>query len=386
VALKDAADAQTGIDEYATMVDAYNLYKDTPIYTASDEDFNTAYNGLIGGKNVYVFKVDYVIAKTRQVKELFALADELGYDFAELGGKAEVQATIDALVDDDPDLTSFLREAAIMQIYQIYADDEAELYDSLDVSALIPNYFLYTEAEAGRDMEKNSSGNWRIKSGANTTAFPGWTISRSGGNWIPTNVRNGQGEGYMDWETEGHVFVAGLRCKSQTQGTLSTEVVGLPEGFYWVGLYGYNQTSNVKFAIKTDSVTIGDDSNSSLNIMNGGSSSSKFNYKEVGSDSVLVAGNLSLTINQTSQSNSEFDIRYFILRLRGANPNAKYDELLEKQQELLTIVDASKAAQAGVEYYTISGMKLDAPKAGQILIRKTTQSNGKVVMDKVLIK
>ena len=54
--------------------------------------------------------------------------------------------------------------------------------------------------------------------------------------------------------------------------------------------------------------------------------------------------------------------------------------------ELMTIVDARQAVKAGVEYYTVGGMKLDAPKAGQILIRKTTQSNGKVVMDKVLIK
>ena len=380
-ALRDAADAQTGLDEYATMVEAYNLYKDTPIYTASDEDFNAAYNGLIDGKNTYIFKVDYVIAKTRQVKDLFALADELGYDFVELGGKSEVQATIDALQDDDPGLSSFLREAAIMQIYQTYADGDDDLIDSLDVSALMPNYFLYTEAEAGRDMEKNSSGNWRIKSGANTTAFPGWTFTRSGGNWIPTTVKVGAGDGYMDWEKEGHVFVAGLRCKSTSQGTLSTEVAGLPEGFYWVGLYGYNQTSNVRFVIKTDSVTIGDDSGSSLNNLNGG----KFNYKEVGADSVLVAGNLSLTLTQTSSSGSEFDIRYFILRLRGSNPDTDNDELLEKQKELLTIVDANKAAQAGVDYYTISGMKLDAPKAGQILIRKT-QSGGKVVVDKVLIK
>jgi hypothetical protein len=385
VALKDAADAQTGLDEYAIMVNAYNTYKDTPIYTAEDEDFNTAYNGLIDGKNAYVFKVDYIIAKTRQVKELFALADELGYDFAELGGKTEVKATIDALADDDPDLTSFLREAAIMQIYQIYADGDAELYDSLDVSALIPNYFLYTEAEAGRDMEKNSSGNWRIKGGENTTIFPGWTMNRSAGNWVPTTVKVGAGDGYMDWERDGHVFVAGLRCKNNTRGTLSTVVTGLPEGYYSVGLYGYNQTTNVKFAIQTDSVTIGDDNNASLNIMNGGKSSSKFNYKEVGSDSVLVAGNLSLTINQTSDSGSEFDIRYFILRLRGINPDADYEALLEAQQELLTLVDANKAVKEGVEYYTVGGMKLDAPKSGQILIRRTTQ-NGKVVVDKVLIK
>lgn len=388
VALKDAADAQTGLDEYATMVQAYNNYKDTPIYTAADEDFNAAYSGLTDGKNAYVFKVDYVIAKTRQVKELFALADELGYDFAELGGKTEVKAAIDALVDDDPDLTSFLREAAILQIYQLYADGDDVTFDSLDVSALIPNYFLYTEAQVDRDMEKNSSGNWRIKSGANTTAFPGWTISRSGGNWIPTNVRNGQGEGYMDWEKDGHVFVAGLRCKSQTQGTLSTVVEGLPEGFYRVGLYGYNQTSNVAFIVKTDSVTIGDGDNGSLNKLYNGddpTKNDKFNYKYVGKDSILVAGNLSLTISQTSQSNSEFDIRFFTLHLRGMNPDADYDALLEAQQELLTVVDANKAVKEGVEYFTVGGIKLDAPKAGEILIRKT-QSGGKVVVDKVIIK
>ena len=62
------------------------------------------------------------------------------------------------------------------------------------------------------------------------------------------------------------------------------------------------------------------------------------------------------------------------------------DNAKSELDNLVTIVDKAKAAVAGVEYYTISGIKLDAPKAGEILIRKTTQSNGKVVVDKVLIK
>ena len=54
--------------------------------------------------------------------------------------------------------------------------------------------------------------------------------------------------------------------------------------------------------------------------------------------------------------------------------------------QLLTIVNSAKAVAANVEYFTLGGVQVAAPKAGQILIRKTTNANGKVVTDKVLLK
>ena len=141
--------------------------------------------------------------------------------------------------------------------------------------------------------------------------------------------------------------------------------------------------------LTSDSCNVGDTDQSSLNkVWN--PANGKFGYKEVGIDSINIAGKMTITINQTSDSGSEFDMRYFILRLRGTNPDIDYDELYNAQEAkldgLLTVVDANKAVKEGVEYYTVGGIQLDAPKAGQILIRKTTQDGGKVVVDKVLIK
>ena len=386
--LINAADAQSGLDEYATMVTAYNTYKDTPI-TSPEDEFSAAYDGLTAGKNTYVFKTDYMYAKTRQVKELYALADKLGYDFTDMGGAAEVKATVEALQDDDAELSAILREAVVLQIYEAYADENVEALDSLDVSALLPNYFLYVDAV--EDAMEDNSGTWRIKniSGGNKLAIPGWSVSYGKGNWLPTSVKVGAGNGTMDWSVDGHTFAGGLRCAPHTQGVVVSDSVMMPDAYYWIGMYGYNQTSNVAMIVKSDSCNLGDGDQKSLNnVFN--PAGGKFNYKEVGADSVKIAGNMTITINQTSDSGSEFDMRYFIIRLRGLNPDIDYNELYDAQEEkldgLLTVVDARQASQAGVEYYTVGGIRLDAPKAGQILIRKTTQANGKVVMDKVLIK
>ena len=375
----DAA-AHADYDEYAAMVRAYDVAAAYDQIKPSDDEFNAAYNELVAGENGYVFKVDYIIAKTRQIKELFALADTLGYDFG--GKKADVKATVDALLDDDAALNNVLREAAILQILKIYASDDAakkEELNGLDVSALIPNYFLYTEAEVDRDMEKNSSGNWRLKDGQNTTAYPGWTFTRTGGNWIPTTVKVGEGEGYIDWEVDGHVFVAGLRCKSQSRAQFSTVVEGLPHGFYWFGLYGYNQTSGVNITLNETS--------GKLNDWNNGS---KFNYKEVGADSVLVADKLSFAFNQTSQSSSEFDIRYFILRLEGAD-TATYDYSADVAAQEAKLADAitfvaAPVQEVGEQLFNLGGVRIDAAKPGQIIIRRKALGSGKSAVEKVLVK
>jgi len=377
----DDKDARKDYPEYAEMVAGYEDALKYDQITPDNEEFTAGYKELCGVLNVYKFKVDAVDAYTRQVKELYALADSLGFKFDE-GIKAQVAA----LRDKDEKLESYLREAAILQILKIYASDDKEkkdlLADNFDASALIPNYYLYTEAQVDRDMEKNSSGNWRIKSGANTTAFPSWTINRSSGNWIPTNVKNGEGEGYIDWEIDGHAFIAGLRCKSQTKGTFGTVVEGLPQGFYWFGLYGYNQTSGVNYTLKTDSVSISEN----LNSWNGGS---KFQYKELGKDSILVAGNLSFSINQTSSSSSELDFRYFILRLRGADPAYDYAAAANAQEQkladLITFADAA-AEKVSVQYFNLGGVEISAAKPGDIIIKRTVLSNGEAVVEKILVK
>lgn len=341
----------------------------------SDEAFAETLKALMAAKNEYQYKGDYIEAKTRQNRELVALADSLGYDYF---GKADsIRALVAGLQDEDLVLQNVLREAVKLQVYKKFAAGE-QLID-LDVSALMPNYFLYNEAEVGRDME-NNGGKWRLKLQENTTAFPNWTVTpKTKGNWIPTTVKVGEGDGFMDWEQDGHVFAGGLRCTPNTQGSFTTTVEGLPEAYYWVGFYGQNQTSNVALSIVTDSTSYN---------ASGSTKTGKFTYKEFGQDSIKVAGNLTVTINQTSDSGSEADFRYFILKLRGAL-GMDYAALASAQEEklenLVTFVDAP-AQIKNVKFFNLNGMEIDAPKAGQIAIRQIIGADGSIATEKVLVK
>lgn len=373
-------------DEFAGMVDGYNAAVAFDVISTTDDELAAEFEGLAAAQRGYVFKYDYYVAKTRQIKELYAIAVDLGYEFG-----SDVKAKVEAIEDEDAELSTLLREAAILQILNIYNDavpSELTKIYNYDVSALIPNYYLRNDVDIKRDLKQRSSGEWYIKRSANSDIIPGWTLTpnSSSGYWYFTMAKVDEpyaAASYTDWEVDGHVFIGGLRSATSTKGVLTTTVTGLPEGLYNIGLYGYNQTSDLAFEFTTDSVTLSGKVNE---VMNDGK---KFTFKEVGVDSVMVAGDLVYTINQKSTSSYEFDMRSAVLRLQGANPNCDYNAALTAQEnkvkELLTIVDARQAVKAGVEYYTVGGMKLDAPKAGQILIRKTMQ-DGKVVVDKVLIK
>ncbi|MBO7110781.1 MAG: hypothetical protein J6W18_02400 [Bacteroidaceae bacterium] len=385
--LINAKDARSDYEEYGVMVTGCNTAEAFEKITTSDAELQGAIDALLTARRGYVFRFDYENAKTRQIKDLFVLADTLGYDFG--GKKDSIKAIVYALADDDDAMSELLRQAAILQINKLYAEkNEAKIEKmlGLDVSALIPNYFLYNEAQVDRDMEKNSSGNWRVKRAENTTAIPGWTFTPSSGNWYFVNTKTTDkyvAGSYMDWEKDGHVFIGGLRSGTSTKGVLTQDVKGLPEGYYKVGLFAYNQTSDLAFVFKTDSVELSGKVNTE---MNGGS---KFVYKEVGIDSVLVAGTLTYTIDQKSSSSSEFEMREAVLRLNGLNPKCDYAAVVTVQEaelaKLITFVGGAPALKTEVEFYNLSGMRINAPKSGEIVIRKTT-SNGKVVVDKVLIK
>ena len=384
-ALIAAADAHKEYTEFADLEAAYATAAAFDQITPTDAEYTAGYLDLCEGVNGYLSKVDGVIAFSRQAKELFALADTLGYQFG--GKKDSIKAVVAALEVRDVELENVLREAAILQILKIYNEADAEKIAKLqnfNVSALIPNYFLYNEAQVDRDMEKNSDGKWRIKSGDNSTAFPGWTISSTGGSWTPTTVKVGEGDGFIEWDIDGHAFAGGLRGTPQARGTITTTIAGLPQGYYWFGLYAQNQTSGVNFTFQTDSVNLSGNIGEKWN-----NNTKKWNYKEVGQDSIMVSGDIKFQINQTSQSSSEFDIRYFILRLRGLDANYDYAAAIQTQEakleDLITFADAS-ASEVSVQYYNLAGVEIDSFRQGEIIIRKTTLSDGSVVVDKILVK
>ena len=331
---KDAQDKRADFDEYETFVASYNAgVTAQAVITNSDAEYKVSYDAFIEAKKGYIFKFDRYIAKTRQIKELFALAaDSLGYDFASFGGKENVKAMVDALMDEHPGLGNVLREATILQILKIYEENDAAKIakiKNLDVSALIPNYYLYNEAQIGRDLEKNSSGQWYLKKDVtNKTAIPNWKIvtksSRSDMKWYFTMAStSAEGENYVaksyvDWETEGHVFIGGLRSATYTSGVLSQKIMGLPHGYYKVGLNCYNATSDLEFDFKA--VT---DTTAKVTVLNGGSKNLVF--KDLMVESVLVDDVLNYKIEQKSSSLGEFDMRSAVLRLQGPDPEYDYD-------------------------------------------------------------
>jgi hypothetical protein len=73
------------------------------------------------------------------------------------------------------------------------------------------------------------------------------------------------------------------------------------------------------------------------------------------------------------------------------NPDTKvnYADLVTAQEakvaDLLTFVDAP-AAEAGVQYFNLGGAPIAAPKAGDIVIKRTVLSNGNAIVEKILVK
>jgi len=385
--IKAAIDAATYgyLDEFAAMKRTYEAIMDVvnPV-TDSDDVFQGYYNSLFEAYNGYVFKIDYVIAKTRQAKELFVLADALGFEFN--GDKEGYKAKVDALVDDDVKLTELLREAAILQIIDMYDEkdpDKIASFEGYDVSALIPNYFLYNEADIDRDMETNSNGKWRIKKGkTNTTAIPGWTVVTSSGDLHPSYAKIGEDNSWLDWEKYGHVFVGGLICSSAgAKNSIKGEISGLPYGYYWVGANVSNGSSGNSITL---TATSGD---ASLE-----NKIASVSYKDAGVDSLLVNGTLNVNADYkiSSTSSKELDIRYFKLLLSGYDKNhdysADYNAQKQKVDALILFADAPVADEIGVQYFSLGGIQIDAPKAGEIVIKRSILSNGESVSEIEMIK
>ena len=365
-------------DEYANMVTAYNTAKAYNVVAPTDAEITAAYDALVAAKNGYVFRYDYFIAKTRQTRELYTfVVDTLGYDFG--AENAVIKSAVEEYVDAAPHMDSLLRETAILQILKLYqAGDPQKILDSLNVSVLIPNYYLYNEAQAGVDMDKSSSNVWRIKKDTEfTSVFPGWTVKNSGTAY--------PGKSAMDWEIDGHTFVGGLHFASSGYGKLSTVIEGLPQAYYYAGFeLSSNDTKYASLTATTDSTNI--------NIAGETYKTKQYQVLFIDDSVRVTAGSpLALTyeITKSSSSTTTADVTSAVIILKSADSKAKYDELVAAQQgvvtELLTVVNAPKAAKEDVQYFNLSGIQIDTPKSGEILIRRTVR-NGKVTVDKVMIK
>jgi hypothetical protein len=173
-----------------------------------------------------------------------------------------------------------------------------------------------------------------------------------------------------------------MHFENNTTGSASTTVSGLPAGIYTVNVNMIqNNLSNSKFNFVTDSVK--------LELKGSKSTSPKtFSQENVW---VPTKSNLSITYTITGASGSgHVDVGSAGLILTAPDEKANYADLITEQQnkldELILFADAPQAEQIGVEYINLNGIAVEAPQAGEILIKRIILSNGQVETQIELIK
>ena len=353
-----------------------------------------------------VYQDTLQVLSTRRIKELDAIAQTLGATYPE-----GVAAKIAAVTTDDDEVADIIKCAIKIAIYDKIVKGES--VENIDLTPFIKNYFLYAtvkgildnstlelpsarnnaEAQAlqgvaqiqkiGHQWGQDALGKkcWvMILNQEYTDLYPGWTAE----SFVTSNhsmVTPDEGYGNLSKDTlvnQGLVLDGKLAMDWNSKAELKQSISGLPAGVYSLGAtIGGSGVNSANLTVVSDVQTYTKDIKS-----DGKMDDILVLEQAIDIDYVIESGS-------GSPNTDNFSLTYV-----GKNDDPLFqqywqqllDNAKSELDNLVTIVDKAKAAKAGVEYYTISGIKLDAPKAGQILIRKTTNANGKVVVDKVLVK
>ena len=400
--LIEDTEAKKDFEEYTELQAAYNANKDCDLINSLDDAINATYDAVHSAIYDYQFRVLRLQYATVRMHKLDSIAAKLGSDIVD---NETVKAGLAAIEEDDPALAAIYISAIKIALYEKLDTDNA-IYDedSLDITPFISNYNLYQTPNIlekmdlqmpknsgdmavigpkGENMlhtrhQYNENGNmpiWVIVPEQDITdLYPGWTVRafRTGNTMVTgdksyNNYKNAvpvfDGEIGMDWN-----------CKAE----LKQDLANLPVGLYTLGV----ELPEIKNNGSDKVITLkGNDKSAVMNDKNA----------TVGAltiDSIAVTDSLKIDLVVMSENGwSRAD--NFTLAFRP-DKSFEYGDAIAAEQanltELLTIVNSAKAVAANVEYFTLGGVQVAAPKAGQILIRKTTNANGKVVTDKVLLK
>ncbi|MBO6077912.1 MAG: hypothetical protein J6P66_04050 [Bacteroidaceae bacterium] len=332
---------------------------------------------------------------TRNIRELDTLSQKLGSDIDQ---KENVKAKLAELVADDAELATILKAAIVQAVYE-KAAAKNEIVDSLALTPFIKNYFLYSVAKVGDQLEHFNytygapADRWRLIGDVDyvNTVFPGWKVRStkafSYATWSnqSTNVHiGGEGRAWDDPEPKNNgdanaaaIFDANLAVDWTSSVTLTQTVNDLPAGYYNLGINIQNGVDN------SHMIGTADGKEYDYTLPTSGTKVNMFN------DSIVVTdGKLDIKFTMGSASGWSYadDFQLIFRPLDGFDYAAAAAAQKDKVDELITVVNAAELKVANVELFSLGGMKIDAPKAGQVVIRKTTQSNGKIVVDKVLVK
>ena len=372
---------------------------------------------------------------TERIFALKALATELGSDIA---NDDLVKAQLADLREDNEKLAKIFKAAIKAQIYETASVTEK------DLTPFIKNYNLYAtpiienpggvdkDGKAVKDdgstlaaVEPTVAGaniyqmehRWTegkqvytILFGEYTNLLPGWTVKHediSSGNRYASVDSTTNAKTYGLFESGDPVFDGAISVDWNTKVEMTTEVTDLPVGKYDLSVDVRNQT---KYSERRSEKTV-----SYLKANTADPKTFKTGYLR---DTIFVEGSDTTWFVQDDDFVNDTIITIAVKNVEITDGNLAIDFLLEtangnavadnfklnfakkdgfdyagaaaaaKQEitDALTFVDAKKAVAGNVEFYTLSGMKIATPKKGEILIRKTTQANGKVVVDKVMLK
>jgi hypothetical protein len=403
-AMKDTAVAHSlAVTALSSAITAAETFDDDHATYAELRAQMTALTDL-AFETVYKDTIDKI--SVRRIKELDALATTVGATYPE-----GVAARVAAAQSDDDELAEIIKCAIKVAIYDKIVKGEA--VENINLTPFIKNYYLYATVKGivdNSDLELPGSRNearaqalqgaaqiqkighqwgqdalgkkcWvMVLNQEYTDLYPGWSAQ----SFVTSNhsmVTPDLGYGNLKNDTlvnQGMVLDGKVAMDWNSKAELKQTIAGLPAGVYSLGAeIGGDGINSANLTVVTDVQTYTKDIKSD---------------KKMG-DILVLEQKMDIDYVIESGSGSP-NTDNFSLTYVGKNEDPFFqqywqqllDNAKSELDNLVTIVDKAKVAKAGVEYYTISGIKLDAPKAGQILIRKTTNANGKVVVDKVLIK
>jgi hypothetical protein len=414
-----------GWAEYAILSDTLDEAKALDAAQCRDGEVDTVTTKLTKATYRFTGAISGYNAKTAPLKELRDIAQSLEADDVDIWSlnnfidtteayneeiadiyKTAIKLAIYQTVADDPDLLAGGADATpFINNYNFFATNYEPYYESslklatgndyknadLDASAHPGSTIMYLNHEYGNDATGKKC--WVLMyDSAYANVFPGWTIEskRKGAHSIVSpdiTCNSDHVFNFLRWGVSEFDGAVTLDWNSQAilKGGVNSD---LPVGIYAltvVGKTGGDSDAKWKLsAVTTDSTYVQESSTKDKN---------KDLYNFMKCDSVLISdGKLAVELEMSTTSGTILvdEIRLIFLGPAdgvnyGALATALEGELADKIANRKTFVNAPVAAGARVEYYTVGGMKVDAPKAGEVIIRKTTK-NGKVVVDKILVK
>lgn len=210
-----------------------------------------------------------------------------------------------------------------------------------------------------------------------TNLFPGWTVKHV--NTYSGNRMATVDNGYNNFKAGKTFFDGQLTMDWGSKAELSTVIEDLPVGKFYIGADFQNDGNSNLTVMAVDTIAQA--------IPNGHISDGNTTHLgNWGFENVAIndTTKLGIALTLASGNGSSFADNFFFVfreKLAGVSYEALRDAAVAAIQSNVTFDDAAEEAEAKYEYYTLDGIKTDAPKG---IVIRVNVANGNV--DKVLVK